>query len=146
MLGYRARLIGYVAIVIVALAATACSDLLNPFKTTTPTSPTPTTPAAFKITAATTAVDSPAFAGACPKRLTFSGTITSNDAGTITFKWERSDGSATPTETLTFPNATSLTTVNVWEIPATASGWQRLRVVTPNDLTSAAVTFSVTCQ
>jgi len=66
--------------------------------------------------------------------------------GVITYKWERSDGSATPTATLTFPGATSLAAIDVWQLSATTSGWERLHVLTPTDLTSNAVTFTLTCR
>ncbi|MCX6539316.1 MAG: hypothetical protein NT151_10365 [Acidobacteria bacterium] len=150
MSGQRSRLVVWFGIVALAVAATACSELLNPFKPSSTTSnsgsTSTTTSSAFAITTATVVVDNSALNVTCPGNVTFTATLTSNKDGVIAYKWERSDGSATATQTLTFPSATSLTAVNTWQVPATTSAWQLLHVVTPNDISSNPVNFTVTCK
>ena len=146
----RARFVMWSGIAVLALSAAACAGFPNPFaasSTTTDTTSTSSTPSSsFAITTATLAVDNSALNVACPAAVTFTATLTSNKDGVIAYKWERSDGSSTATQTLSFPAATSLAASNTWSIPATASGWQRLHVVTPNDISSNAVNFTVTCK
>ena len=150
MSGQRSRFVVAFGIIIVALVATACAGFPNPFAPSSTSSTTSSTSSSssstFGVNTATVAVDNSALSVACPSSVTFTATITSNKDGVIAYKWERSDGSATATQTLTFPNATSLTAVNTWPVSATTSGWQRLHVVTPNDVSSNAVNFTVTCK
>jgi hypothetical protein len=150
MSGQRSRFVVGSVIIALALVASACAGFPNPFapssSTTTTDSTASATSSAFAISTATVAVDNSALTVACPSSVTFTATITSNKDGVIAYKWERSDGSATATQTLTFPNATSLTAVNTWPVTSTTSGWQRLHVVTPNDVSSNAVNFTVTCK
>ena len=142
------RVASLVGLVVLVMAATGCSQLQSLFSPSSTSSTSSTTAATttFAVTTATAAVDNAAASATCPAKVTFTGTITTNMQGVITFKWERSDGSATPTETLTFPSATSLTAVNAWQLSATTSGWQRLHVMTPTDLVSNAVNFVLTCK
>ncbi len=147
MTARRAHVTALLGITVLAMAALACDQLLSPFRpSSTSSSTTGSTTVAFKITTVTAIVDNTSSNGTCPVRFTFTGTLSSNDAGTVTYKWERSDGSATPTETMAFPNATSLTASNTWEIGSSISGWQRLHVLTPNDVFSNAVNVQLTCK
>ena len=153
MSAQRQTRVGWIALLAVAaIGASACNGW-NPFKpssdttsTSTSTTTASTGSSSFAITAATASADNTALSVTCPGTVTFSTNLTSNKDGVIAYKWERSDGSATATETLTFPSATTLTASNSWKVTATTSGWQRLHVVTPNDLTSNAVNFTVTCK
>ena len=138
---------GVAALVLtLSVSSVACLDgLLNQFAPsgTTKTS-TPVT--GIRVTAATAGVDVSSFSGSCPKRLTFTGTITASEAGQVTYKWERHDGSAGPTQTMTFNAASSQTASTVWDVSPSTSGWQRVHVLTPNDLTSNDAHVIVTCQ
>lgn len=147
MIARRAHMTALLEIIVLAMAALACDQLLNPFKPSSTSSTTSgSTTAAFKITTVAAVVDNSSSNSTCPVRFTFTGTLASNDAGTVTFKWERSDGSATPTETLAFPSATALTASNTWELGSSINGWQRLHVLTPNDVFSNTVNVQLTCK
>ena len=142
-----ARNIGIATLALsLSVSSIACLDgLLDQFAPsgTTKTSASVT---GIRVTAASAGVDLSSFSGACPKRLTFTGTITASEAGQVTFKWERHDGSAAPTETMTFAAGSAQTTSIVWDVSASTSGWQRLHVLTPNDLISNDARIVVTCQ
>jgi hypothetical protein len=88
-------------------------------------------------------VDQYPFTGPCPKTIHFWGTITTNGPGTVTYRWERSDGATAP-ETITFTAAGSQTVTNLWT-RGEGTGWQRLHVLTPNDAGSSQIDFTITC-
>jgi len=149
----RNRLLPWLAIAVTILATAACNGA-NPFSaSTTPTTgttgttgTTTPTPVTFAVTAAVLTVDNPSVNVTCPATVNFTANVTSNKDGVIVYNWERSDGSATPTQTLTFPAATSLNVSGTWQITSTYSGWQRLHVLSPTDLASNSGTFTVTCK
>lgn len=113
-----------------------------PVPTVTP-SPTPTT-APFTVTGVTAAV-APTSSNTCPTTFNFSATITTNAAGTVTYKWERSDGATGSTQSESFAAAESKTVTTTWAIGAAGTHWERVHVLTPNDLTSNQATFTLTC-
>ena len=55
---------------------------------------------AFRVTSATVEVSEREFAGTCPHRFIFTGRIRVNRAGTVRYRWTRSDGAAVPEQTL----------------------------------------------
>jgi hypothetical protein len=130
-------LIGFVAVSF-ALGA-SCSET-----STSPTSAT-TTSGAFQVTGAAGTVDSPAFTGTCPHRFTFTGTITASQAGTASYRWERSDNTSGQTQTVTFSDPGSQTQVITWDVGTTTTGWQRLHILGPNELVGNQANFSLTC-
>lgn len=152
MTGSRLRALGVLAIsVALALSTVACGDLFNNlFKPSSESGsnsdPTTPAPSGFRVTAVTAGVDSGAFSGACPRRFTFTGTITASEPGTVTYKWERSDGTTTPIETVIFAGSGSLTVVNAWDVPTTTDGWAQVKVMSPNDATSNQAKFVAICQ
>lgn len=100
----------------------------------------------FAVTDVIASVALTTFAGACPKDFNFSGRITANGPGTVTYRWERSDGDQSPTLTLTYPSALAQTTVPaIWKADRDGTYWMRLHVLTPNDKTSERSTFTVDC-
>jgi hypothetical protein len=126
------------AATLVAAAAAACSNFLEG-----PSTPSPTGGSSFRVESVVAGVDNATVAGACPKRVTLTGTITATSSGTVTFKWERSDGAATPNANMTFTGAGAQTTTLTWD--TSGSGWQQLHVLTPNDVKSNQVNVSVSC-
>ncbi|MBP7133881.1 hypothetical protein KBA73_01565, partial [Patescibacteria group bacterium] len=96
----------------------------------------------FQVTNVTAAVSSGYDTCYLPMSYAFTGTITTNGAGTVTYTWERSDGAQSPQQTLSFSGAGSQTVTNSWELSATYSGWQRLRILGPNDMTSNQASIS----
>jgi hypothetical protein len=96
------------------------------------------------VTGVIVGVDQYPFTGPCPKTINFWGTITTNGPCTVTYRWERSDGTATAPETLTFTDASSQVVTNLWT-RGEGTGWQRLHVLTPNDAISSPIDFAMTC-
>jgi hypothetical protein len=136
------------ALVVTALAGTACSDLFNNLFNPSSTSKSTTDSSAtsgFRVSAVTAGVDIATYTGACPKTLTFTGTITATEAGAVTYKWERSDGSASPIGTMTFAAGGAQTVSETRALTVTTTGWERLHVLTPNDLQSNQATFLLVC-
>jgi hypothetical protein len=96
------------------------------------------------VTGIVVGVDQYPYTGPCPKTIHFWGIITANGPGTVTYRWERSDGAATALETLTFTAAGSQVVANLWT-RGEGIGWQRLHVLTPNDAVSSQIDFTMTC-
>lgn len=116
--------------------------------TGTPTNtPTPTL-VPFSVTGVTAAV-APTTSAVCPTTYNFSASITTNAAGTVTYKWERSDGAGAPTETISFASAGTQTVTDTWmrgvTTPPGTPGWERVHILTPNDLTSNKAELTQTC-
>jgi hypothetical protein len=120
----------------------------TPTNTATPTNtPTPT-PVPGIVTSAILNVTPVTYSGACPATFVFTGTITMNGPGTVTYRWERSDGVNKPMQTLTFTSAGSQIVTDQWTgvVSAVRSGWQRIHVNTPNELFSNQATFTNNCR
>ena len=96
------------------------------------------------VTGLVVGVDKFPYTGPCPKTINFWGTITTKGPGTVTYRWERSDGSATTPETLTYTAAGSKTVTNTW-IRSEGTAWQRLHILPPDDILSSQVDFTLTC-
>ena len=124
--------------------------------TATPTQPgaptaTATQPNANPISDLSMAVDESVFSGACPHLFTFSATFTVNQAATLTYALEA--GSETPGFSFNLPaaqtssfNAGTYTLSFPLEFSSSVSGWVRLHITAPVDVTSSQVNFSLTCQ
>lgn len=100
------------------------------------TSAATVSPATQKVTSCT---------GAAPT-FTFSGTLTSNQAATVSYHWSLPSG-AGPTQTLTFGAAgTRAVTAATYQPPSdTASGSGSIVVTSPTAVTSNAAAFKLTC-
>lgn len=96
------------------------------------------------VTGIIVGVDQYPFTGPCPKTIHFWGTISAGGPGVVTYKWERSDGTANATEVITFTAAGPQTVTNLWT-RGEGTGWQRLHVLTPNDAVSSQIDFVMTC-
>ncbi|MBN2394384.1 MAG: protein kinase [Anaerolineae bacterium] len=90
-------------------------------------------------------VEPSSFSGACPKKFDFSASITVNGPGTVTYKWERSDGAQAPVETITFAAAGSQTIASSWTLSAEGTRWQQVHILTPNDMLSSQASFTLAC-
>jgi hypothetical protein len=104
----------------------------------------------FAVLGLVTNADTSDYIGACPKTVTFSGTITVNDAGTVTYKWESSDGSNdSPILNLTFDGAGSTTVNHTWTLGASgktyADYWEHLHTLSPTGVISNNATFTLRC-
>lgn len=119
---------------------------LTPTKTPTPTNVpnTPTNTPGPQVTSVNATVN-PSTSATCPTVFKFSGTITTNNATSVTYQWERSDATLSDTKTETFAAAeTKIVTID-WEKNATTSGWMQLHVRTPNAKDSNKAEFTLNC-
>ena len=98
------------------------------------------------VTIASVNINPTAYTGSCPHTFNFNGTIVTNAPGTVTYRWERSDGTG-ETRTLNFASASSQT-VQSGDFKSGSSGtfWARLHVLTPNDKVSNQAQFVLTCK
>jgi hypothetical protein len=109
----------------------------------------------FAVTGVTTTVNPASYSGPCTdaggKRIdfAFSADITTNAAGTVTYKWERSDSASASEESLTFASAGTKTVTSTWSRwfnPGdNATGWKRIYINNPNHQTFSNASFTVTC-
>ncbi|HUS17102.1 MAG TPA: NBR1-Ig-like domain-containing protein [Chloroflexia bacterium] len=117
--------------------------------------PQPTAPAgSINVTAAGLTVDTADFTGACPHTFVFSASFTSEGAGDVTYQLEALAND--PAFTFTMPAAikSNFTTAGPrpfsvsYELQFTnsVSGQIWLHILTPNDLQSDKLSFSLTCQ
>lgn len=72
----------------------------------------------------------------------FTGKITSNAAGTATYRWERSDGVFSSAASLTFAAAETKTMTTSWQVPC-GTYWMKLHITAPNDISSDQVSFKL---
>ena len=110
---------------------------------------------AFAVSGVTTTVNPANYSGPCTdpggKRIdfAFSADITTNAAGTVTYRWERSDNASGSEQSLTYTSAgtkTVTTTWSRWFNPGdNATGWERIYVNNPNHQAFSEANFSVTC-
>lgn len=103
----------------------------------------PPTPFVFKVTQLTIAASPASYNGSCPKNITFYATITTNGRGEVRYRWIRSDGSETSESTIGFDFASSKTVENSWS--RSSSGWEKLKITSPNSLESSQASFSISC-
>jgi len=96
------------------------------------------------VTGVVVSVDPNSYTGVCPKAINFWATITANGPGTITYQWERSDGAIAPVQSITFPSTGAQMVSTTWTRGG-GTGWQRLHILTPNDVTSNQIDFTVNC-
>jgi hypothetical protein len=90
---------------------------------------------------------SPRWDGRCPHEFHFAGTITSRGAGDVQFTWDRSDGASAPVETIHFTGPNQTRTVKTsWTLSQTYSGWEQIRVTSPNFIRSNKAGFTLRCR
>ncbi len=95
----------------------------TPAPTHTPSrTPTPQ----LRITAATIRMPPDNYSGACPYTFQFFADVTVNRAGTIRYRWHRSDGFVGPEHEFTFTSAGTRTIAGDWRV--TQDGSYRVRI------------------
>ncbi len=102
----------------------------------------------FAVTSVSTDASPAAYAGACPVVINFTAKITVNKAGTIKFRWERSDGAHGPWQELDYGSAGHKTVSTTWTLGGPGvnySGWQRIYVDDPNNQGFGKADFSIAC-
>lgn len=123
----------------------------QPVKTSTPgATPTSTGVPANPISSLTMSVDADTFSGPCPYTFTFAATFTLNPGATLTYYLEA--GSDTPGFQFDLPGSrTSIFGPGTYsltfpmEFTDSGTGWVRLHITAPVDMTSNQATFNLTC-
>jgi hypothetical protein len=109
---------------------------------------TGTSSALFAVTSIDESVSPTSLSGDCPATFTFFANILTNNAGTVTYYWQRSDGSRTSENTLTFSNAGNQLVSDAWTLgspSASISGWDQIYIDQPNHQLWGPVNFSLVC-
>lgn len=117
-----------------------------PLPTPTPT-PLPESAGPFEVTSVTASVDQNLYRGTCPLQFTFTASITTNGAGTVEYRWLRSDQVTGATQSLNFNGPGTKHVQSTWDI---SSGihenlWKQVEILSPNSKFSNQATFSVYC-
>src|SRR6185369_12853575 len=107
---------------------------------------------AFAVTDAILKADNANSTGQCPVTVNFTGYITTNGPGTVKYTFTRSDGAIGPVFTLDFDAAGTKTVNTTWTLGGVGlmeyAGWQRLKILSPNEIESSAETgsFKISCK
>ena len=81
----------------------------------------------------------------CPATVDFNGSITMDGPGVVRYTFERSDGATAPVHTLFFPSAGTKSVSTTWTLGRSYSGYQKLKVISPNRMESAESRFNLNC-
>jgi hypothetical protein len=106
---------------------------------------TVTIAAPFAVSSAATTVDQPNYSGNCPVTLNFTGAITTASAGTVTYHWQRSDGSSTSDSTETAAGAGTQNVTDSWSRNSSGNGWERVVITKPAAVTGTQANFTINC-
>ena len=129
----------------------------NPSLTPTPTptfTPTPVPRIGDALPVTNVGVDVSAdpsrYEGSCKDKLefTFTATVTLEKSGTVIYKWLRSDGAETSSQTLSFSEAGTKTVTVNWQPDfkdLEFSGWQKMKISSPVETESNQASFTVLC-
>lgn len=91
------------------------------------------------------------YTGACPGIIKFVAKIQANSAGRVKYTWLRNDGATAPVEYVDFTEAgikyvsTTWTLGDVRVLPR-YSGWEQLKVLSPNEYLSNKAEFKLLCK
>jgi hypothetical protein len=125
--------------------------------TPTPAQATPTaTPPdgnQFRVIGTTLVANPDSYNGRCPAKITFSGSITVNKAGRVKYTFVRSDGArGTRDLSLDFNGPGSKTVETTWNLGAATPtfqpfrGFQRIKILSPNEMESNRAVFVLQCR
>ncbi len=109
---------------------------------TIPNTPTPE----FAVSDVTVNVNPSASVGSCPVVFQFSAQVTVNQPGNVTYRWERSDGSSSSENNLNFAGPGTQAANTNWNLGVEGNHWERLHILSPNDMTSNQASFSLQCE
>jgi hypothetical protein len=94
----------------------------------------------------TTAVTVTPVSGPTATTFTATGQITTSGKATVTYRWERDDGTMSDVQTLTFDNASTQSVTTTWDpggcSTSSRTRWIKLDVLTPNVMTSTQTNFT----
>jgi hypothetical protein len=129
--------------------ATATGTPGTPTSTSGPGTPTLTPlPGGAQVTSVEISVDEADVTGTCPHTFSFTAAFTLDKPATVTYQLEASTGGTVnlpPAVTDNFPAGVYSLVYNL-DFTASVSGWARLHITAPNNITSDKVNFKLTCQ
>jgi len=134
-----------IAGLILMLALSSCTITKSASPTPTHAGSARTSPTRFSLGAVDVRAQPPSFNGKCPTAITFTARIRAQGSGTITYRWERSDGTHSATHKINYVTAGVATVKDAWTVRSTLRGWQLVRVLTPVEAGSSRSAFSVRC-
>jgi hypothetical protein len=100
----------------------------------------------FAVTGVTASANPPSATGSCPATANFFATITATGPGTVTYRWERSDGSTSSVQSVVFATAGPQIVSNSWPLSASGGYWELIHVYTPNEMASNQASFTLSCK
>ncbi|HEV2687317.1 MAG TPA: hypothetical protein VGV35_02150 [Bryobacteraceae bacterium] len=91
--------------------------------------------------------DPPQRFGNCnPTRLHFNGRINATGPMDVTYQWIRSDNASAPIKVLHFVRSGPLTINYDWTIRGSAKGWVAFKIISPQQIESRHVAFTINCR
>jgi|LGOV01.1.fsa_nt_gb hypothetical protein len=102
-------------------------------------------PPEFSVTEMFLEAIPPSYEGDCPTTVRFRGKIYANGRGTVRYTFIRSDGATRPEHTLNFEAAGSRNVSNTWQLSHNYSGWQAIRILSPQEMVSNRARFGLRC-
>jgi len=102
-------------------------------------------PPLFSVSGVIASVNPSIISGPCPIDIYSEAVITVNGAGTVTYRWEDSEGGIKPTENVYFSSAGSQSVGTWWPVGLSGTFWVRLHVLTPNETLSNQASFTLNC-
>lgn len=131
------------------------SPTLKPTSTPKPTltpSATPTitpTPTPAVINIETTVSPAGTTTTCSQQTFTFTGKIYTNAATTVKYMWLRSDNANSAEQTLTFTSAGMQSVTDTWSMSRSSgthySGWERVKIISPNETLGNQAEFTLAC-
>ena len=103
-------------------------------------------PSEFRVTKASLEAIPDRYEGSCPKTVIFKGRITANGKGIVKYEFVRSDGAKARVQSLNFHAAGSKDVSTTWQLGRSYSGWQAIRILSPQKMESNRARFQVRCQ
>ncbi|MEW6130188.1 MAG: CARDB domain-containing protein [Acidobacteriota bacterium] len=104
----------------------------------------------FRVTAARLSASPQRYEGHCPGIIKFPGTITANGKGTVKYTFLRSDNATAPVFTLVFDEPGTKPVQTTWTLGGatlkTYSGWEAIKILSPNVMESNRATFELICE
>jgi len=87
------------------------------------------------------------YAGVCPTKVQFKGTITTDGASEVKYTWASFDGGTWPEGTIKFTAAGTRPVSESREVLAPGqNGWMQLKVLSPNTVHSTEAKYTFTCR
>lgn len=109
--------------------------------------------AGFRVVEARLRADPFDHTGPCPVEISFSGRISvAGGAGTVSYKFLRSDGASAPVQTINFDEPGSKKVSATWRLGAATprfnpyKGWQAIKIFDPREMESNKAHFTIRCR